>query len=169
MRYDILGATSTPPLQYNTNKYTSNVGYDATATTLTSPKADTFLSALPSDLRGKLRLWTRYVDAVGNSSTSDSAIQATVDAVTLLAECEIFASRAHSNSNEFNHNTRMAYYTSGNSTIKKKVSDGITDVAWWECSPNSSNSRAFCRVKDDGTATGGSAFTTYCLAPAFKI
>ena len=44
LRYDILGATSQAPSQYNQSKSTSNVGYDATAATSTSPKSDTLLT-----------------------------------------------------------------------------------------------------------------------------
>ncbi|MBR3746648.1 MAG: hypothetical protein IKN27_06775, partial [Selenomonadaceae bacterium] len=49
LRYDILGATSTQPNDYGKEHTTANVGYDATAATLTNPKADTLLAALPSD------------------------------------------------------------------------------------------------------------------------
>ena len=169
LRYDILGATSTQPSQYNQLKNTSNVGYDATEATLTNPKANTLLAALPSDLRGVMRLWTRYVDAVGNNSDVDANIKATVDAITLLAEPEIFASRSYANQYEYNHNTRMAYYTNGNGTIKKKHSDASAAVHWWESSPNYLGTNGFCFVY-----TGGYAHTDYAryscaLAPAFKL
>ena len=169
LRYDILGATSTQPSEYNQLKTTANVGYDATAATLTSPKADTFLAALPSDLRAKLRLWTRWVDAVGNSSNVDANIKATVDAVTLLAEPEIFASRTYANQYEQNHNTRMAYYTAGNSTIKKKHSDNSTAVHWWECSPGYGDAATFCIVATGGVAARANAYYALGVAPAFKV
>lgn len=169
LRYDILGATSTQPSQYNQSKTSANVGYDASASTLTSPKADTFLAALPSDLRAKLRLWTRWVDAVGNSSNVDANIKATVDAVTLLAEPEIFASRSYANQYEQNHNTRMAYYTAGNSTIKKKHSDNSTAVFWWECSPSCDSAFSFCFVTSSGSADSNRAYRALGVAPAFKV
>jgi len=169
LRYDILGATSTQPSQYNGNKSSSNVGYDATAATLTSPKADTFLAALPSDLRSNLRLWTRYVDAVGNQSNKNANILATVDAVTLLAEPEIFASVAYANSSEAYHNTRMAYYTAGNSTIKNKHSDNSTTVNWWECSPNRTNAKDFCAANVNAAASATAGALVFSLAPAFKV
>jgi len=168
LRYDILGATSTAPSEYNQLKSTSNVGYDATAATLTSPKADTLLAALPSDLRNVIRLWTCWVDAVGNSSNVDANIKSTVDAITLLAEPEIFASRSYANEYEKNHNTRMAYYENGNGTIKKKHSDTASSCWWWECSPYSGNDYNFCGVDTYGGASGNFAYTSFALAPAFK-
>ena len=168
-RYDILGATSTQPSDYGKDHTTSCVGYDATAATLTSPKANTLLAALPSDLRSNIRLWTRYVDAVGNSSDVDANIKATVDAITLLNEPEIFTSRSYANQHEYNHNTRMAYYANGNGTIKKKHSDGSTAVNWWESSPRYSDAGLFCFVYTIGSANNSSADFSYALAPAFKM
>ena len=92
-----------------------------------------------------------------------------MDAVTLLAESEIFASRSYENSYEQNYNTRMAYYTAGNSTIKYKQGATSTAVAWWECSPGYYGAGYFCRVANGGSANDGSARSAYGLAPAFKI
>ena len=168
LRYDILGATSTQPSDYGKAHTTSDVGYDATAATLSNPKADTLLAALPSDLRNVMRLWTRWVDAVGNSSNVDANIKATVDAITLLAEPEIFASRSWANEFEKNHNTRMAYYENGNGTIKKKHNDTASTVWWWECSPRYNGDGSFCRVDTNGAANYHNANFSRALAPAFK-
>jgi len=179
LRYDILGATSAAPSMYNQLKSTSNVGYDATAETLTNPKVNTLLAALPSDLRSNMRLWTRHVDAVGNSSNVDANIKATVDAITLLNEPEIFAPGSCANQYEQNHNVRMAYYTNSNSTIKKKHSDGSTGVKWWESSPfygggdgdvgGSMGVYCFCHVNSYGNLSATDAYYSFALAPAFKI
>lgn len=170
LRYDILGATSTAPSQYKVDKNTSNVGYDATAATLTSPKANTFLAALPSDLRSVLRLRTHYVDNKGNTSNVDANVTAVTDAVSLLAEREIFRSRKYANQYEQLHQQRMKYYTNGNSTKKYKHSGTTTDaVYWWECSPNYNYPGDFCIVYDDGSATGCDACYSCALAPVLKI
>lgn len=169
LRYDVLGATSTQPSDYGKEHTTSCVGYDATAATLTNPKANTLLAALPADLRSNIRLWTRYVDAVGNFSNVDENIKATVDAITLLNEPEIFTSRAYANEHEYNHNTRMAYYANGNGTIKKKHSDGSTAVYWLESSPHFNSRNYFCGVTADGGAYEKYAHFTCALAPAFKM
>lgn len=169
-RYDILGATSTAPSQYNQLKSTSNVGYDATAATLTNPKANTLLAALPSDFRSALRLWTRYVDNKGNSSNTDANVTACVDAgVSLLTEAEIFASRTYANQYEQNHNSRLAYYAAGNSAIKKKHSDTSSAVVWWESSPYYDGTCNFCNVGTSGTAHFTGADYARGLAPAFKV
>lgn len=170
LRYDVLGATSTQPSDYGKQHTTSCVGYDATAATLTNPKANTLLAALPADLRSNMRLWTRYVDAVGNSSDVDANIKATVDAITLLNEPEIFTSRSYANQYEYNRNTRMAYYANGNGTIKKKHSDGSTAVIWWESSPYYNSANGFCYVNTNGNAYGDhGAHGSHALSPAFKM
>ncbi|MBQ8691956.1 MAG: hypothetical protein IJ520_02320, partial [Synergistaceae bacterium] len=51
LRYDILGSTDRAPSQYNQNKSSSNVGYDATSAAITNPVANTLMAALPADLR----------------------------------------------------------------------------------------------------------------------
>lgn len=173
-RYDILGATSTQPSEYNQLKTTSNVGYDATAATLTSPKADTFLAALPSDLRGVLRLWTRWVDAVGNKSNVDANIIATVDAITLLAESEVFdlsQRSAMANIYEQNHNTQMSYYANGNSRQKRAYyNSNVNPISWGTCSPGKGSNYEFCSVGRQQAGTGlHQANVSTGLAPAFKV
>lgn len=138
-RYDILGATSKAPSMYNQLKTSSNVGYDATSATISSPVADTLMAALPSDFRSQLKLWTRMIDCVGNDSTASSSIKSCVDAITLLNVTEVFSEnqinkssqnhglsngktgtnlKYHYNTYEKNYNTRMAYYANGNSQYK---------------------------------------------------
>ena len=168
LRYDILGATSTQPSQYNQSKTSSNVGYDATAATLTSPKSDTLLAALPSDMRNALRLWTRWVDAVGNSSNVDANIKSTVDAVTLLAEFEVQGSRSYANDYEKNHQKQMAYYAAGNGKVRYKHSDTSSAVSWWCASPFYSDTNSFCNVNTSGGADFHFARNSYALVPAFK-
>lgn len=168
LRYDILGATSTKPSQYNVDKDTSNVGYDATAATLTSPKADTFLAALPSDLRSKIRLWTRWVDAVGNESNVDANVKATVDAVTLLAEFEISGQQGWANRYEKNHQAQMMYYANGNSKVKYKHNSTGEAVFWWGCSPSYYSSSRFCLFNGSSMDHNVARYVTG-LSPAFKI
>jgi hypothetical protein len=169
LRYDILGATSTQPSGYNTLKPTTNIGYDATAATLTSPKANTFLASLPSDLRSVLRLRTHYVDNKGNKSNVDANVTAVTDAVSLLAEYEIFSSNSYANQYEKNHQTRMKYYANGNSTVKYNHSNTAAAVYWWGCSPYCNSSTNFCNVTASGGANGSYARYSYALAPALKV
>lgn len=167
LRYDILGATSTAPSGYGSAKTTSCVGYDATAATLSSPKEDTFLAALPSDLRSKIRLRTHYVDNKGNSSNVDANVTAVTDAVFLLAEFEIFGTRSYANQYEQNHQTQMKYYKDGNSKIKYESVRTGTAAIWWEASPKYNNASNFCIVNDSGSAGSNAARSALGLAPAF--
>ena len=169
LRYDILGATSTQPSQYNQLKSTSNVGYNATAATLTSPKSNTLLAALPSDFRNALRLWSRWIDAKGNSSNVEANIEETIDAVTLLTEFEVQGTRSYANTYEQNHQRQMDYYKNGNSKIKYNHTSISSAVWWWVASPNYSNANNFCHVNTDGSANYHAAFNAYGVAPAFKV
>ena len=179
-RYDILGATSTPPSEYNSSKTESCVGYNATAETLTNPKANTLLAALPADFRNALRLWSRWIDTKGTfygvahpEVDAEERIEETVDAVTLLAFYEMFSSSSLSkpNSAEQNHQQRMAYYLK-NSRYKYKDSEPSSYAHWWLASPNqySVTVYGFGVQKDisftyDNTAKG---YQAQALAPAFK-
>lgn len=171
LRYDILGATSTQPSDYGEAHSASCVGYDATAATLSSPKADTFLAALPSDLRSKIRLRTHYVDnkEIVFNENKKANVTAVTDAVFLLAEFEIFGSRSYANQYEKNHQAQMKYYANGNAKVKYKHNATGTAVHWWECSPYYNNSYEFCCVNANGNAYHNSACHALGLAPAFKV
>ncbi len=177
LRYDILGATSTPPSKYNQLKSTSNVGYDATADTLTNPKADTLLAALPSDLRSVLRLWARYVDADGNNKNTDRNVR-TIDAITLLSEFEMRGVTRYAWEYEKNHLTQMEYFVAGNGTglYHYKYDDTSYPVTWWGCSTycgtTSTTTEAgkyhFISVDGYANANSSEACCSLALAPAFK-
>ena len=167
-RYDILGGTDTQPSGYGSKATTSRAGYDATTAAITSPKANTVMAALPSDLRAALRLWTRYIDAKGNSSNVDANVQATVDALSLLAEFEIFGSRTYANQYEKNHQTQCDYYKNGNSKIRYAHDSTSLAVFVWEASPRYNNADYFCLVSNLGDATRDGANHSFGLAPAFK-
>ena len=172
-RYDILGATSTEPSLYKTNKLTKDaVGYDATAATLTNPKANTLLAALPSDFRSALRLWSRWIDAKGSLSNADEDIEETIDAVSLLAEFEVFGTRTHAKTYEQNHQTQMSYYRAGNSKIKYNHSSPSRAVQWLLASPGKGENadiNGFCVVDSEANAYYTNAMFIHALAPAFKM
>lgn len=167
-RYDILGATSTQPSDYGKEHTTSCVGYNATAATLTNPKADTLLAALPSDFRNALRLWSRWVDAKGNKSNVEANIEETIDAVSLLTEFEVQGAQSWANDHEKNHQKQMDYYKNGNSKIKYNHSSTSSAVYWWLASPHYGNISTFCHVADGGGGNYHLAYLSYAVAPAFK-
>lgn len=168
-RYDILGGTSTAPSPYNTTKTTSTTGSDATQATIDTPVANTLMAALPSNLRAALRLWNRYVDYKGNSSNSNANCStATVDAISLLAEFEIFGSRSYANQYEQNHQKQMAYYVAGNSKIKYEHNATGNACNWWTSSTRSNDAYSFCNVRNSGSVYISSSLVSYGLAPAFR-
>ena len=147
----------------------SSKNTDATQANITSPKANTLMSAIPADMRNVVRLWHRWVDGTGSSSNTEAGIKDTIDVCTLLAEFEIFGSRSYANDYEKNHQTQMAYYKAGNSKVKYNHSSDSSAVYWWECSPRYDSGRSFCHVYSNGYANDYIASGTYGLAPAWKI
>lgn len=168
-RYDILGATNTQPSDYGKAHTTSCVGYDATAATLINPKANTLLAALPTDMRNVLRLWSRWVDAKGNSSNVEANIEETVDAVTLLAACEIYSMSFYNNSYEKNHQTKMDYYNNGNSTVQYNHSSTSSAVYSWLCSARSDASDFCCSHTLNNMSWANDVYFSFGVAPAFKV
>lgn len=170
LRYDILGAVETAPSGYGAAKTTLTVGYDATTAAITTPKADTLMAALPSDFRSVLRLRTHYMNNTGNSGDTATKVTSVVDAISLLAEFEVFGLRAYANSYEKNYQKQMGYYANGNSQIKYRHGSQSSTASWWEASPHYNASTTFCGVNGNGIATGTSgAYSSYGLAPAFKV
>ncbi len=169
LRYDILGSTERQASGYGAIKSSSNVGYDATTAAITSPKSNTLMAALPSDFRSALRLWTRWVDNVGNSSNVDANVTACVDAgISLLTEFEVHGTRTYANQYEQNHQVQMTYYANGNSKIKYRQGIDNTAAVWWLSSPYYGGSTDFCSVRTDGSATSRYAYNSCAVAPAFK-
>ena len=82
LRYDILGATSTPPSGYGSIVTSSRIGYDATQDTIDNPVPNTLMAALPNEFRSVLKLWPRWIDTHGYNSINDIT-EITVDAITL--------------------------------------------------------------------------------------
>lgn len=169
LRYDILGTTNTQPSQYNTNKNTSNVGYDATQAAITSPLSNTLMAALPSDFRSVLRLWTRWMDSNGNRSNVDANVKSCVDAgISLLTEFEVFGTHSNANQYEQDHQIQCAYYVAGNSKVKYRQSSTGEAAYWWESSARYNTVNHFCRVAANGDANSTYASAALGLAPAFK-
>ena len=127
------------------------------------------MSVLPNSLRSVLRIWDRYIDYVGNKSdATGNCSTVTKDALSLLAEYEIFGARNGANQYEQNHQKQMAYYINGNSKVKYRHDATGTACIWWEASPFYSSVFAFCYVLANGTFGGGNGRYDYALSPAFK-
>lgn len=156
MRYNILGSTNTQ-------------NGDATATTTTSPKANTLMSCLPSDLRAVMRPMYIYTDNTGGGSDTASYVTGTLDYLPLLAEYEVYGTRTYANSAEQNNQTQYTYYKNGNSKVKFKHSSTSSAMYWWERSPYYKYSDLFCSVDSFGMATEGRANLSRGVVPMFKV
>ena len=180
LRYDILGATSTQPSGYGSaNLDTARTGYNATSATLTNPKANTLLAALPADFRSVLKLWNRWISAKRHISLSvedeiPNDIEEIIDAVTLLTEFEVWGSCTKSNPYEQNYQVQMDYYKMG----KQQARCDQTFVYikyWWLASPTIWDNFYWC-VMDANKNTNTShkpdtsaAYNSHGIAPAFKV
>lgn len=101
--------------------------------------------------------------ASGTGGGSSSGTETVSDSCFLLAEIEIFGSANYSVSGE---GTQYAYYKAGNSKVKNK---GGSAYDWWERSPMSGHSTAFCSVYSGGAADFSSAGTSYGVAFGFCV
>ena len=173
LRYDILGSTDRAPSQYNQNKTSSNVGYDATSAAITNPVANTLMAALPADLRAALAAWTVYSDNKGGHSSSSqgtaSDVTASIDYLPLLSEFEVQGKRSYANQYEQNSQAQMSYYANGNSKIKYKHDDTVSACSWWVRSAYYFNSSSFAYVSTDGSANTYIASYSRGLVPAFRL
>lgn len=97
---------------------------------------------MPAEVQAGIRPVNKLTSA-GNKSSS---IQTTDDKLFLLSEIEIFGSTTNSFAGE---GKQYDYYKAGNSKVKNL--NGIARW-WWERSPASGYSTAYCRVKSNGSA-----------------
>lgn len=148
---------------------TDTANGDATPATITSPVANTLMTALPADLRAVLKPITKYTNNVGNS-TAASAITPTVDYLPLMSEFEAFGTRHFANENEKTYQTQYQYYKSGKSRIRYKHNDTTSTGWWWLRSPHSGNRDSFCFVSDRGDWTWTTASSdSPGMAPVFLV
>ena len=166
MRYSVLGSTNVQ-------------NGDATATTATSPAANSLMSCLPADLRAVMRPMCIYTDNTGGGSDTASYVTATIDFLPLLAEFEIHGARTYANSAEQNNQAQYEYFKNGNidefdidgSTyaVKYKYTNRSVSEEWLCRSPDSTNSTNFCCVDDSGTESHTGASLSNDVAPIFKV
>lgn len=122
-------------------------------------------SAFPADLRAVIKPSTIFT----TQGSGNGACTATEDDVFLLAEYEVFGTKTNASSEEPNYLKQYSYYFAGNSKVKYKHNDTSSAAIWWERSPFSSVSAAFCAVYTGGNANNGHAYNSYGVAPVFKI
>lgn len=137
--------------------------------TPTSPPANSFLAALPSDLRAVMKAVTKYTDNTGNSSNSSVNVTTTTDYLFFLAEFEVQGARTHANQYEQNYQAQYDYYKAGNSKIKYRHDATGTAVYHWCRSAYYYYGDYFCIVGTDGSAGSTVADYSLGLAPGFCV
>lgn len=91
------------------------------ASSPTSPTANTLMAALPSDLRAVMKSCTKYTDNKGGGNTA-SNVSSTTDYLFLLSEYEVFATHQYCNDAEPNYQAQYDYFKAGNSKVANKHS-----------------------------------------------
>ena len=147
MRKTVLGSDSTP----------------------TSPKSNTLLAALPSDLRAVMKSVTKYSDNTGGGNDTASYVKATTDYLFLLAEFEVFGKRVYANSVEKNYQAQYDYYKAGNSKIHYKHNATGTSAFVFCRSVRSDTPSTFCLVATDGSTNYSNANISSGVAPGFCV
>ena len=138
--------------------------------TPTAPAANTFLAALPADLRAEMKSCIKYSDNTGEGSNPASAVTATTDYLFLLAEFEIQGDISFANTAEKNNQVQYDYFKSGNSKIAGSWGSPATAVNWWLRSANNGGNLYFCNVLFNGTVDGtGLANASLGVLPGFCI
>lgn len=137
--------------------------------TPTEPVENTFLAALPADLRAEMKSCTKYSDNTGGTSNPASAVTATTDYLFALAEFEVFGTRTYANTAEQNSQVQYAYFMAGNSKVAGSWGSPATAVHWWLRSVYAGNSIIFCNVYTSGAASSYSANYSRGVLPGFCV
>ena len=134
-----------------------------------SPPANSFMAALPADLRAVMKSVTKYTDNKGNGNGASSSVTATTDYLFFLAEFEVQGARSYANPYEQNYQAQYDYYKAGNSKVKYRH-DAIGTAVWHWCrSADDGSSGSFCVVRTDGGGGHPGSNKSGGLAPGFCV
>lgn len=128
----------------------------------------TIIAVIPAELRAAIKSVIKYTNNTGNSFDA-SAVTATTDYFFLLSEYEVFGSISEANSNESSKQAQYAYYSAGNSKIKRKYDATSAVAVWWLRSPRRGSSFSFVNVSTDETVSTGYAYYSFGFAPGFCV
>ena len=149
--HDTYAAGGTAPLTFQMHDcYTETKQMNSSNTNSggwqNSAMRTTHLPAILNMMPAEVKAAIRDVQKKSSAGNQSSSIQTTNDKLFLLSEIEIFGSTTYSFAGE---GKQYAYYQAGNSKVKNL--SGSAD-GWWERSPYSSGSTAFCGVNSNGCA-----------------
>lgn len=130
-----------------------------------------FTNTLPTELRSIMKSVTKYTDNTGGGTGSVQAnVTATTDYVFLLSEYEVFGSIKNANTYEANYQEQYAYYSAGNSKVKRRNSSTSSTAIWWLRSPRAGTiTSTFVIIDTGGTVSTGNAKHSYGFAPCFCV
>lgn len=134
-----------------------------------SPPANSFMAALPADLRAVMKSVTKYTNNTGNGNNTSDAVTATTDYLFFLAEFEVHGEQSWANEYEQNYQAQYDYYKAGNGKVKYRHDATGTAVYYWCRSPYYYRSWAFCVVKPNGYDNFTNTSRSSGLAPCFCV
>lgn len=130
---------------------------------------NTFMAALPSDLRAVMKPCTKYTDNVGGGRNVDSNVTSTTEYLPLLSEFEVFGTHNYANSYEQSWQTQYDYYKAGNSKIFNGAGTQTSAVHWWLRSPYYNSNNIFCGVYNNGSSNYYYAYNSYGVSPVLFV
>lgn len=141
------------------------------SSTPTNPLANSFMAALPSDLRAVMKSVTKYSDNTGGGSDFASYVTATTDYLFLLAEFECFGASAWAANNaEKNFQAQYDYYKAGNGKVHYKHNATSAIVNVWGRSVDINDSENFVGIGEDNDFSASfTAIFSLALAPGFCV
>lgn len=134
---------------------TNSGGWNSCA--MRSTHLPAILNLMPAEVKAAIR----EVQKKTSAGSQSSSIQTTNDKLFLLSEIEIFGSTTYSFAGE---GKQYDYYKAGNSKVKNLSGSAY---GWWERSPYSRNSTAFCFVDNGGYANAYDASNSRGVAFGF--
>lgn len=158
------GSTKTSGTWFNMNNTQTNVG-GWEASLMRKNVMPLIKAAFPADLQAVIKPSTIFT----TQGEGNGACTATEDEVFLLAEFEVFGTRAWVSAQEPNYLKQYSYYSAGNSKVKYKHNVTNTVAMWWERSACFNGPDCFCNVTTTGDATNNYAYFSFGVSPAFKV
>ena len=134
-----------------------------------SPTANTFMAALPSDLRAVMKPCTKYSDNTGGTANTESAVTATADYLWLLSEFEIQGTRKYANQYEQNSQMQYDYYKAGNKKVFYRHNADATTAICSLRSVFEGYAYAFCAISTSGAADRDAAGHSRGISLCFSV
>ena len=133
------------------------------------PAINTFLNALPYDLRSNMKTISKYSDNVGGGTDNQNNVSSTTECLPLPSEFEIMGIQKYANSSEKNKQKQYEYYRNGNSKIKyRHDSTSVPFYNWTRSTCNKSN-KEWCMITPSGSISYNYSGNRYGISPIFFV